>query len=170
MVRLWIGTNLCLLWWVSVSLRSRWPLNTNCMISFLLWNLKCKTSDSVILHYNSKNPFVCYSSLDYAKVCSFNACKFQFCYMWFCLTSIHCKNKKQRKEMRVLGRSSAVKLTVYCLRLSSEIFSRLRVFKIKTKTSLYSSECIELKSLLLFGFGLRFWGARWGWVRINNIS
>ena len=51
-------------------------------------------------------------------------------------------------------------LTVYCPRLSSEIFSRLRVFKIKTKTSLYSSECIELKSLLLFGFGLRFWGAR----------
>ena len=51
-------------------------------------------------------------------------------------------------------------LTGFCPRLSSEIFSRLRVFKIKTKMSLYSSVCIELESLLLFGFGLRFWGAR----------
>ena len=52
------------------------------------------------------------------------------------------------------------KLNRVCPRLSSEIFSRLRVFKIKTKMSLYSSVCIELESLLLFGFGLRFWGAR----------
>ena len=97
MVRLWIGTNLCLLWWISVSLGSRRPLNTNRIISFLLLNLKCKTFRFCYSPYLPPRIFLdCYSRLGYATM----PVNFSIIICDFGLTSIHCKNKKQRVHGR----------------------------------------------------------------------